>query len=481
MGNAHDGSAVFPQHPADHRAGQGGKVSGGFVQDEHVRAGKAHLQKKHLRLLSAGQFPDWVIHLVRRKFQGAQVRADPGALLLFPRPVQVVHRGLLQLQQLLVILRHVGRADVAAGQKFFGDPADQGGLSRPVFPDDADLLPSPDAQENGFCQFPAVSGRFQRCGAVFQDGLPRGHPHPFPEPEINRFLRFGTLCHFLALPFIAFLHGLDGPHLLFEQIAAVGILPGDASEVAFHLLLNFPEFFLPLFLLPPFGFRPLLLAFHPFLPPFQVFPVGKAHHAETAFGFSLQPFHMHHRVGRPFDERFVMGNEQHRILPGQDQAFQPLQSLYVDVVGGLVQQQYRGLLQQEGRHLGLHLFPSGKAAHPLIPVKEFRLQPKLCRQPRQLPGRLLPERGTPVEIFEYGLLPVPFRQLLGEVSQPFPRTDALSPGFRVIPDQLRIVNPFQQRALPVSFLSDDHGPVPGIETEPEILHDLPEILLMNNG
>ena len=81
-------------------------------------------------------------------------------------------------------------------------------------------------------------------------------------------------------------------------------------------------------------------------------------------------------VGGVFDECLVVGDERHRLSCRKKELLQPFQSGDIQVVGGLVQQQHVGLVQQRPAQLHPDLLSAGESAQ-LLPGKEpLRFHPQ---------------------------------------------------------------------------------------------------------
>ena len=82
----------------------------------------------------------------------------------------------------------------------------------------------------------------------------------------------------------------------------------------------------------------------------DVVAVGQARHCGPGQGLSPQQLQVDNDVGRAFDERLVVRDEEHGLPPAQNEILQPFEGFEVEVVRGLVKQiQLRLLCGKDGQ------------------------------------------------------------------------------------------------------------------------------------
>lgn len=134
-------------------------------------------------------------------------------------------------------------------------------------------------------------------------------------------------------------------HLLFEQPAAVWILPGNVILRGFNLLVDPAEF-----LLLDFGLAPLVQGYYFLIaqigiPHGNILCKGGTFHCASADSLAPDLFNMDHHICRALDQHRIMRDEKDDSREAVDEVFQPFKCLQVDVIGRLVQEQGSGLVQ----------------------------------------------------------------------------------------------------------------------------------------
>ena len=168
--------------------------------------------------------------------------------------------------------------------------------------------------------------------------------------------------------------------------------------------------------------------------------------------------------------------DAHAAVPAADEAFQPLQRLRVDVVGGLVEQQDIGLAQQQRGELQLDLLAARERAYALRAVPHALAQAERALQRRERARRGVRKRRAGAEKFVHGLFSVRRAQLLRQVADRFALRRARALGVGIGRDERGIIDPLEQRRLAVALLADDDRLVPAVEHETEIVKDRAQIL-----
>ena len=139
-------------------------------------------------------------------------------------------------------------------------------------------------------------------------------------------------------------------HLLLKQPPSVRVLARDLGLGALHLLAD-----LPVALESPVEFlallaRGLLLPGEGAKARLDIVAVGQARHCGPGQGLSPQQLQVDNDVGRAFDERLVVRDEEHGLPPAQNKILQPFEGFEVEVVRGLVKQiQLRLLCGKDGQ------------------------------------------------------------------------------------------------------------------------------------
>ena len=88
----------------------------------------------------------------------------------------------------------------------------------------------------------------------------------------------------------------------------------------------------------------------------------------TGIEFRVSVADLNHPLGHLVDEIPVVGDGQHRALKGMDILLQPLHTVQIQMVGGLVQQQNVRLFQQQPGQIHPGLFAAGEAGKRLNPL-----------------------------------------------------------------------------------------------------------------
>ena len=262
-----------------------------------------------------------MLHLLRGEFQAAQQGAGGLCFLFASAGRQKLHRGLFRWQQLAAVLGQVCRPDAGALLQRLPDAGQQRGLARSISAGQTDL-PGPLHPQPDILRQQAAAVRGHEPGQLqFQHQLARRQGRHIPKKQLDGLLPLRHGGASSLLPFIPVLQRFYRPHLLFQQIAAVGVLPGDAAKLMLHLLLDTAQFFLLL------GSGPLFTAGNPSLtlllrfPPGTVIPISHSKGGGLAAGLAAQLLQMDDLVCHPFQQCLVMGDEQQGPLPPAQKFF----------------------------------------------------------------------------------------------------------------------------------------------------------------
>ena len=318
---------------------------GGLVQQQEIGFGEHQLEKQHPGPLPAGKGAHRLEHVLPFEEEHRQSGAHLGlgkAGMLVPN---FIDDGFFVVEALLglLVIPHVqgGTKTHKAGvrgvlpQKDF----EEGGLAAAVGPQKKHLLPPLDLQAHLFKQLGAPKGEAQV--------LRREHVVAAAAAGVK--LKADGVRLLLRL----FQGGLQPVNLL--------LLAGDGHIVALLVppalllnnALNAGDLLLGVLILPLHGQAVLC-------PQLQVPAVVAFIGGE---GLSL---HFQRAAGDLVQKVAVVGNDNIGSGVSGQKALQPLYSLDVQVVGGLVQQQQVGAAQQHLGQLQLGLLPAGKDPHPAL-------------------------------------------------------------------------------------------------------------------
>ena len=131
---------------------------------------------------------------------------------------------------------------------------------------------------------------------------------------------------------------------------------------------------------------------------------------------------MQHARGCAGQQRFIVGDVDHRQAAGADEALQEVQCAQIQIVAGLVQQQEAWVRAQKQQQLQLDFFTARKRFHRAFGVAQLDGQPKLGAQGVQLARRSFQEGLALCAEGVYRQLAARLGQLLGQIGQPFART-----------------------------------------------------------
>ena len=256
----------------------------------------------------------------------------------------------------------------------------------------------------------------------------------------------------------------------------MGVAPGDIFLLVLNLFADAPEA-LQLFLeIPLLASRHLLLVLKAGKALLNVPAVGELCHRCPGHSLAPELLNVNNYASGVLKERFIVGNKNYRLFAGIYEAFKPLESVNINVVRGLVEQQNIWLFREHRRHSHLNLLPAGERAHFSFRPEKGDVHPDFGAKLRKLRRRKLGEaRGGKAKI-HYGKLLFLWGELLGEIAEHGVSPNYLAGIFDIAFHKGGVVDKFKQSGFSVALLADDGDSVAVVEHEREVLKEKVGIL-----
>ena len=311
------------------------------------------------------------------KLHAAQIGSGPCDLLLRAVGRKKVHRRLFKVEDVPVILGHLGCGKVFPGAQNVPEPGQQGRFADAVSSRNADPFTARNVESDVLGQHPLPDAK-PLTGEV-QYGL--------AVREANRLVEFGKDRGFLLreveevflFPFKAFFHGKGRMHLLFQQARPARIAPGNHRLLMIDPVVDLSPL-LHLFVeLIALILRDLCLMIEQIPAKRKVVPVRTAGDGDAALGLPDKLLHVNDDVGRPLNQRLVMGDIEDRQLAPGDEVLEPAKRRNIQIIRRLVEQQDVRLLHQQTGQLHLDPLAAGQCGKKLLRQEKVQRQAELCQ------------------------------------------------------------------------------------------------------
>src|SRR3990167_4250334 len=394
---AHDEESplILPQGLCEHVPRLYVQVVRRLVENEEIPGREECFREGDAALLPSRQDRYFFIHIPSREEERAEKRPDFGLVTRLRLRLELFYYRIGRIEGLGKVLSKVGDGHVVSllplAFERFGPDNDprECALAGPVFPDERDFIPSRYEERSRVLKHPDIAPvpaaiRFREPGQL-ENRLPRA-------PGLGEFEMHDRIVRRRRRYPLELLEGFDTA----LDLACLRILVPEPLNEPLRV------FYLPLLVLVR-RFLDTVLGL-PLLKVIRIIPcvLGNPPHAELGY-----------RVGHAVEEILVVRNQYHGPLEFPEVFFEPVDALYIQVVGRLVEKKDVGFHQQELSEGDPHPPAARERAKRLIQVVRLESEAQ-----QELLG-LIPDRMGP-SCIELAL------DRIEPVEEPFPLSRAFA-------------------------------------------------------